>query len=111
MTIRDAVRATQRRIAALDAAHGRAATALERAVAHRAVVLAEQDELVARAREELDAAVAAMVAAIGAELTASVLDRDLADVRRCGKPRAVARTPRVGGPRQPSGTTHDTTAL
>jgi len=110
VTIRDAVRATQRRIAALDAAHGRAATALERAVTHRAVVLGEQDELVARAREELDQAVAEMAAAIGAELTASVLGRDLTDVRRCAKPRASARNPRVAGPRQPSRTTQDTTA-
>jgi hypothetical protein len=97
MSVRETVRDAQRRLAALDADYARAVAKLNRASARRAEVLAEQDRLVALAHEDADRTVVVMADAVGAQLTASVLGLDEADVRRVVKsrnPRAPATAPR-----------------
>jgi len=85
MPVRPEVREAQRTIAALDAAHRHAANRLEDALARRAEVVAEQGQLVAMARADLDRAVAAMANQVSAELAAQLLGLELADVRRLAK--------------------------
>lgn len=85
MPVRDTVRDTQRRIAALDAAHTRAVARLDRVRARRATALAEEDRLVADAQGEVDRTVADMVRAVGLELTAGVLGLQSSEVRRMAK--------------------------
>jgi hypothetical protein len=85
VAIRDNVRDTQRKIAALDAGHRRAVDQLERASARRAEALAEQDRLVASAQAGVDQAVAEMASAIGIELTATLLNLKVPEVRRLTK--------------------------
>jgi len=85
MPVRPEVRSTQRILAALDAAHARAVAALESAVARRAEVLATHDRLVAEAQASVDAAIADMAAQVSPELTAQLLDVDVATVRRALK--------------------------
>lgn len=87
MPVRPEVRDTQRVLAALDAAHARAAGALDAAVARREEAVAEHDRHVAAARAGLDAAVADMAEQISVELTAQLLGLDPATVRRCLKSR------------------------
>lgn len=87
MPVRPEVRDTQRVLAALDAAHARAAAALDAALARRNEVVAEHDRHVAAARAALDAAVADMAEQISVELTAQLLGLDPAMVRRCLKSR------------------------
>ena len=89
MSVRTNVREAQRNLALLDAACARAVAKLNRVSARRAEALAEQDRLVAIAKEDVERAVCAMVDAVGTQLTASVLGLDLAGVRRVvksGKP-------------------------
>lgn len=88
MPIREMVRDAQRRLAELDVGYARAVAKLDRVSARRADVVAEQDRLVACAREDVDRTVAVMADAVGAQLTANVLGLDLADVRRLVKGRA-----------------------
>lgn len=85
MPVRPEVRDTQRVLAALDAAHARAAAALDAALARRDEALAEHDRHVAAARAALDAAVADMAEQISVALTAQLLGLDPATVRRCLK--------------------------
>jgi hypothetical protein len=85
MPVRDTVRDTQRRIAALDAAHTQAVAKLDRVRARRAAALAEEDHLVADAQGEVDRTVADMVRAVGLELTAGVLGLRSSEVRRMAK--------------------------
>ena len=87
MAVRDAVRDAQRRLAALDGAYTRSVTNFERACARRAEVLAEHDGLVAVAQGEVERTVAAMAVEIGADLTASLLGMDAAQVRQLVKAR------------------------
>lgn len=90
MAVRTTVRDAQRTIAALDKAHSHATARLERAVARRTELIAEQDRLVAEARDEVDRAVGEMAAEIGVELTAGLLGRDPAEVRRFAKAAGTA---------------------
>ena len=85
MPVRPEVRSTQRILAALDAAHARAVAALEQALARRSDALSTHDRLVAEAQASVDAAIADMAAQVSPELTAQLLDVDLAVVRRCMK--------------------------
>jgi hypothetical protein len=94
VAVRDTVRDTQRKIAALDAGHRRAVDHLERAWARRAEALAEQDRLVASAQAEVNQAVAEMSEAIGSELTATLLGLKAREVRRMTKGRDPARATR-----------------
>jgi predicted SpoU family rRNA methylase len=82
MSPRDTVRAAQRKLALLDTAHARAVARLAQTVALRAKVLGEQDRLIKAAEAEVERTVADMVAAVGPELTANLLEVDPADVRR-----------------------------
>ncbi len=94
MSVRENVRETQRRLAALDTTYAGAVAKLNRASARRAEVLAEQDRLVTIAQHDIEEAVRMMVEAVGTQLTASVLGLDLAKVRRLVKspgPRFVGR--------------------
>jgi hypothetical protein len=94
MAVRDTVRDTQRRIAALDAGHRRAVDQLERACARRAEALSEQDRLVGSAQGGVDQAVAEMAEAIGPELAAELLGLKVPEVRRIAKSHGSARGPR-----------------
>lgn len=85
MGVRENVRETQRKIAALDSVHSRAVTKLGRAISRRSEVLAEQDGLVASAEAEVGKAVSAMALAIGVELTVTLLELEPAEVRRMAK--------------------------
>lgn len=85
MAVRSTVRDAQRTIAALDKAHTHAAARLDRVIARRAEAIAEQDRLVAEARDEVERTVGEMAAVVGVELTAGLLGRDPADVRRLAK--------------------------
>lgn len=87
MPVRETVRDAQRRLAALDADYARAVARFNRASARRTEVLADQDRLVAFAQEDVDRTVVVMAEAVGAQLTASVLGLDEADVRRVAKSR------------------------
>ena len=82
MPVRPEVRSTQRILAALDAAHARAVAALEQALARRSEALTTHDRLVAEAQASVDAAIADMAAQVSPELTAQLLDVDVATVRR-----------------------------
>jgi hypothetical protein len=85
MPVRPELSAAQRALAVLDTAHARAAAALERALAHRAEVVAEQDRQVAAAQASVDRAVAEMANNISAELTARLLGLSVNEVRRLTK--------------------------
>jgi hypothetical protein len=87
MAVRDTVRDTQRRLAALAGAYTRAVTNLDRTSARRVEVLAEHDSLVATAQDEVERTVATMAVAIGADLTATLLGLDAAHVRHLVKAR------------------------
>ncbi|MGH9062782.1 MAG: hypothetical protein ACRD0L_02180 [Acidimicrobiales bacterium] len=76
MAVRPEVRDTRRTPAALDAAHARAGTALDQAVARRAEALTEHDRHVAVAQAGVEAAIAAMANQLTVELAAQVLDID-----------------------------------
>jgi hypothetical protein len=87
MAARDTIRDCQRRIAQLDAAHGRALGHLAAAQQKRTEVLAAQDALVADAKRGVDEALVAMATEVGPDLAAYLLDRDLLEVRRLMKRR------------------------
>ena len=87
MATRTTVRDYQRLIARLDAGHGRAQAQLAAARQKRSEVIAEQDRLVRDAEAAVDEAVAAMAVEVGAELAASLLERDVSEVRRLAKRR------------------------
>ena len=82
MPVRDEVRNAQRALAALDAAHSRALARLDQALARRGEVMAEQDRQVAAAQTGVDAAIAEMARQLSADLAATVLGLDVAEVRR-----------------------------
>jgi hypothetical protein len=85
MAARDTIRDCQRRIARLDAAHGRAVAQLATAQQKRVEVLAAQDALVAAAKQAVDEALVAMATEVGPDLAAHLLDRELREVRRLMK--------------------------
>jgi hypothetical protein len=85
MPVRPELSAAQRALAVLDTAHARAAAALERSIAHRAEVVAEQDRQVTAAQAAVDRAVADMANNISAELAARLLGLSVNDVRRLAK--------------------------
>jgi hypothetical protein len=85
MPTRDAVKDYQGRIAKLDAAHNAALVQLDVARRRRAELVTAQDKLVATAEHAVDQAAAAMAVEVGPELAASLLDRDVADLRRLAK--------------------------
>ena len=82
MPVRDEVRNAQRALATLDAAHSRAIVHLEQALARRAEVMAVQDRQVGAAQAEVEAAIANMARQLSADLAATVLGLDVAEVRR-----------------------------
>jgi len=90
MPVRPELSAAQRALAVLDAAHARAASALERAVARRAEVVSEQDRQVAAAQAGVDRAVAEMAQRVSVELTAQLLGLSVNEVRRLAKAHAPA---------------------
>jgi hypothetical protein len=92
MPLRSEVRDAQRTLATLDAAHHRAVARLNQALARRAESIARQDDRVAAAQAEVDDAVVAMANEVSVELTAHLLDLDVANVRRLVKARAPAGT-------------------
>jgi hypothetical protein len=94
MPLRPEVRDAQRTLATLDAAHRRAVARLNQVLARRAELIAEQDRHVAAAQAEVDKAVMAMASEVSVELTAHLLDLDVADVRRLVKGRSTASSPR-----------------
>jgi len=85
MPIRDEVRDAQRNLARLDAAHVRAVERFDQAVARRGEVLAEADRLVATARQGVERVIADMAANLGSEVTARLVGRDLAEVRKLAR--------------------------
>lgn len=85
MPLRPEVRETQRFLAALDATYTRATTRLNRALACRAAVLAEQDRKVATARADVERAVAEMAYQVSIELTVQLLGLEPGDVRRMAR--------------------------
>lgn len=87
MATRTTVKDYQRLIARLDASHRRAQAQLAAARQKRSEVLSEQDRLVQEAEVAVDDAVAAMAVEVGAELAASLLERDVSEVRRLAKRR------------------------
>lgn len=89
MPVRDEVRRTQRTLAALDAAHLRAAARLDQERTRRDEVLAEAD-LVVAAQEGIEAAVLDIATGVGVKLTAQMLDVEIVEVRRIAK--AVQRS-------------------
>ena len=93
MTVRDAVREAQRRLAALDAAHRKATERLAQATKRRSEVLAAEDAKVVDAATGVETAVTAMAEAVGVELAATLCGITAAEVRRLAK----AHTP-TGGP-------------
>ena len=92
MAVRDEVRDAQRALAALDAAHRRAAARLDQALARRGEVLAEADRQVAAARGGVEAAIADMARQVSADLTAAGLGLDVTEVRRLAKSCPTATT-------------------
>ena len=101
MKVRSNVKEYQRRLAQLDADHSRAQDRLVAARRKRADVVGEHDRLVTAAEHEVNAAVAAMAAEVGSDVTAALLNVDPSDVRRLVKGRPqLAATPE---PRTPSG--------
>lgn len=101
LKVRSNVKEYQHRLAQLDADHSRAQDRLAAARCKRADVVGEHDRLVTAAEHEVNAAVAAMAAEVGSDVTAALLNIDLRDVRRLikGRPQPAA-TPE---PRAPSG--------
>jgi phage shock protein A len=85
LPVRPEVREAQRLLAALDTAHAHAVGHLAQAVERRAEVLAEQDRLVATAKEALEQAVADMANQVSVELAAQLFDLGPAEVRRLAK--------------------------
>lgn len=75
----------QQKLATLAAGHTAARRRLEAATARRASAAARHDSQVADAEGAVRQAVADMAAAMGAELTAHVLDMDVAEVRKAAK--------------------------
>jgi hypothetical protein len=100
MPLRPEVRDAQRTLAALDAAHSRAVTRLNRALAHRADVVAELDRQVTVAQASVREAVVAMAHEVSLELTAHVLDLDVTEVRHLVK----AGSATAGSTRSTNGT-------
>jgi hypothetical protein len=94
MPLRPEVRDAQRTLATLDAAHRRAVARLNQVLARRAELIAEQDRHVAAAQAEVDNAVVDMANEVSVELTAHLLDLDVADVRRLVKARSATGSPR-----------------
>ena len=92
MAVRDEVRDAQRALATLDAAHRRAVARLDQALARRTDVLAEADRQVAAAQGAVEAAIADMARQVSADLTATVLGLDVAEVRRLAKSCPTATT-------------------
>jgi hypothetical protein len=92
MPLRPEVRDAQRTLATLDGAHRRAVARLNQVVARRAELITEQDRHVAAAQAKVDKAVVAMASEVSVELTAHLLDLDVADVRRLVKAGSAART-------------------
>jgi flagellar motility protein MotE (MotC chaperone) len=74
LSIRNAVKDYQRRLADLDAAHSRARSRLEAARRRRDALIAEQDRLVAEAERAVEDSAADMAAEVGPELAAKLLD-------------------------------------
>lgn len=85
MPVRDEVRDAQRSLARLDAAHARAVARLDQALTRRGEVLAEADRLVDAARQGVERAVVDMAGDLGPEVTARLVGRDLAEVRRLAR--------------------------
>lgn len=79
------VKSFQGVLARLAREHSRAQFRLEQAAARRGAALAAHDKAVAAAQFEVDRAVVEMANALGPELTASVLEMRLTDVRRLVK--------------------------
>ena len=75
----------QQKLATLASAHTAAQHRLQAASARRAAAVARHDSQVADAEAAVGRAVADMAAGVGNELTADVLDIDVADVRRLAK--------------------------
>jgi predicted urease superfamily metal-dependent hydrolase len=94
MPLRPEVRDAQRTLATLDATHRRAVDRLNQALGRRSELIAEQDRHVASAQTEVDKAVVAMASEVSVELTAHLLDLEVADVRRLVKARSAAGTHR-----------------
>jgi|GEM_PF-2254742 len=92
MALRSKVRDAQRAIAALDDSYGRALARLDQAVARRAEVMSDADRRVSEAQDAVTARIAEMAAAVSVDLTAQILDLDVAEVRRCVKARRVPPT-------------------
>ena len=90
MKVRSNVKEYQRRLAQLDAEHARTQDRLAAARCRRAEVMDQQDRLVSAAERDVKAAVAAMAAEVGAEVTAALLDIDPGDVRRLVKAHTVS---------------------
>jgi hypothetical protein len=82
MSVRDEVRRTQRSLAALDAAHGRAISRLDQARARRSDALAAADQAVAVAQESVERAIGDMAKGVGVDLTAQMLGVEIAEIRR-----------------------------
>ena len=90
MTVRDAVREAQRRLATLDADHRKATERLAQATRRRSEVLAAEDAKVADAATSVETAVTAMAEAVGAELAATLCGITASEVRRLMKVHTVA---------------------
>ena len=90
MPVRPELFAAQRALAALDAAHARAASELDRAITHRAEIVSEQDRHVAAVRARVDRAVAEMAHQVSVELTARLLGLSVNRVKRLAKAHAPA---------------------
>jgi hypothetical protein len=82
MTAKIVVRDYQRALARLVNDHERALTRLANAEGRREQAIAAHGEKVAAAKRGVDQTVATMAGELGAELTASLLDLDVRDVRR-----------------------------
>ena len=85
MTVRDAVREAQRRLATLDTDHRKATERLAQATRRRSEVLAAEDAKVADAATGVETAVTAMAEAVGVELAATLCGIKAAEVRRLAK--------------------------
>jgi hypothetical protein len=96
MPVRPELSAAQRALAVLQAAHARAARALERALTRRAEVVSEQDRQVAAAQAAVDQAVAEMAHRVSVELTAQLLGLSVNEVRRLAKAHAQASAGHTG---------------
>ena len=82
---KETVKSVQGVLARLASDYSRAQSRLEQVAARRAAALAAQDKAVAAAQCEVDRSIAEMASALGPELTASVLEMRLSDVRRLVK--------------------------